>query len=132
MSNNKKNNLYCVHSKYTTYRSTRKSFVGVGCYVTVTWKITERILFSEISRELNACANSVYQALPPPLERLGTRLIILLHNMHAQMTTPFHLLIIKRTHAIDDHVPMYSLYCVVKLFLLLLQHGFDFKLCLLI
>ena len=48
--------------------------MGVGRYVSVTRKITVSILFSEKSRKLNACANSVYQAFPPPLERLGTRL----------------------------------------------------------
>ena len=56
-----------------------QSFVGVGLYVTVTRKITEGIRFSEISRKLSACANSVYQAFPPPLERLGTRLLTVLH-----------------------------------------------------
>ena len=37
-------------------------------------KITGSILFSQIIGKLNACANSVYQALPPPLKHLGTRL----------------------------------------------------------
>ena len=38
-----------------------QSFVGVGLYITISWKIAEGILFSEISRKLNPCANSVYQ-----------------------------------------------------------------------
>ena len=38
----------------------------------------------------------------------------MLHNTHAQMTTPFHIL--ESTHAIDDHVPMYSLYCAPNLY----------------
>ena len=35
---------------------------------------------------------------------------ILLHNTHAHMTTPFHILILARTRAqaIDDHVPIES------------------------
>lgn len=37
-------------------------------------KITGSILFSQIIGKLNACANSVYQMLLPPLERLGMRL----------------------------------------------------------
>ena len=39
--------------------------MGVGRYVSATRKITESILFSEKSRKLNACANSVYQAFSP-------------------------------------------------------------------
>ena len=51
--------------------------MGVGRYVSVTRKITESmiILFSEKSRKFNTCTNSVYQAFPLSLERLGTRLV---------------------------------------------------------
>ena len=73
-----KRKIYTVYIA-STLRIRVRAFVGVGRYVSVTRKITESILFSEISQKLNVCANSVYQAFPPPLERLGTRLDITLH-----------------------------------------------------
>ena len=67
-----------IYTVYIASTLCKNVFVGVGCNVTVTRKITESILFSEISRKLNTYANSVYQAFPPPLECLGTRLVMIL------------------------------------------------------
>ena len=50
--------------------------MGVGQNITDTWKITENILFSQMSGKLNACIDSVYQAFL--LECLGTRLTLVI------------------------------------------------------
>ena len=56
------NNLYTkiIYTVYIASTIRKNVFVGVGRNVTVTRKITESILFPEISRELNSCVNSVY------------------------------------------------------------------------
>ena len=65
-----------IYTVYIASTLRKNVFVGVSRNVTVTRTITESILFSEISRKLNACANSVYQAFPPPLDCLGTRILV--------------------------------------------------------